>query len=144
MADFILVTGDKATFNPTFGAATVVPQPGTLVGSSENTIDGNPVCVDGDEKKVIVSSCMYTTPQYSTPGVGTLSIKSLGKNQKAKKNKSGGKPVLLKGSTFTAKFQVMTPAQQPPPGPGPPIPDATLQYSGTGSFVTTNQKVKGS
>ncbi len=51
--------------------------------------------------------------------------------------------MLLKGSTFKAKFQVMTPAQQPPPGPGPPIPDATPQYSGTGSFITTNLKVKG-
>ena len=83
------------------------------------------------------------TPVYSIPGVGTLSIQSLGGNQKAKKNKSAGKPLLLKGSTFTAKFQVMTPAQQPPKGPTPPIPDATPQYSGTGSFMTTNLKVKG-
>ncbi|NER97017.1 MAG: hypothetical protein F6J86_24735 [Symploca sp. SIO1B1] len=143
MADFILVTGDKAMFNPTFGAATVVVLPGTLVGTGKDTINGKPVCVDGDEKKVIVPGCMYMTPQYSIPGVGTLSIQSLGGNQKAKKNKSGGKPVLLKGSTFKAKFQVMTPAQQPPPAPGPPIPDATPQYSGTGSFITTNLKVKG-
>ena len=142
MADFILVTGDKAMFNPTFGQATVVALPGTLVGTGKDLINGKPVCVDGDEKKVIVPGCMYMTPQYSIPGVGTLSIQSLGGNQKAKKNKSGNKPVLLKGSTFTAKFQVMVPAQQPQPS-GPPIPDATPQYSGTGSFITTNLKVKG-
>lgn len=142
MADFILITGDKAMFNPTFGPATVVVQPGTLAGSGKGKISGKLVCVDGDEKKVIVPGCTYMTPQYSIPGVGILSIQSLGGDQKAQKTKSGGKPVLLKGSTFTAKFQVMAPAMQPPPGPGPPIPDSTPQYSGTGSFMTTNLKVR--
>jgi len=80
------------------------------------------------------------TPQYSIPGVGILSIQSLGGNQKATKTKSGGKPVLLKGATFTAKFQVAVPAQQPTAAG--PIPDATPQYSGTGTFMTTNLKVK--
>ena len=143
MSDSILITGDKAIFNPTFGAATVVVQPGTLAGSGKGKISGKPVCVDGDEKKVIVPGCTYMTPMYSIPGVGTLSIQSLGGNQKARKTKDKGKPVLLKGSTFTAKFQVMIPAQQPPPGAGSPIPDATPQYSGTGSFLTTNIKAKG-
>lgn len=141
MADLILITGDKAIFNPTFGAATVVVQPGTLVGSGKGKINGKPICVDGDEKKVIVPGCNYMTPQYSIPGVGTLSIQSLGGNQKAQQTKSGSKLVLLKGSTFTAKFQVMTPAQQP--SPGGPIPDSTSQYSGSGSFITTNVKIKG-
>ena len=141
MADFILITGDKAIFIPTFGAATVVVQPGTLVGSGKGKISGKPLCVDGDEKKVIVPGCAYMTAIHTIPGVGTLSIQSLGGNQKAKKTKSGGKPVLLKGSTFRAKFQVNAPAQQPAP-PAPPIPDSTPQYSGTGSFVTTNMKVK--
>ena len=81
------------------------------------------------------------TPQYSIPGVGILSIQSLAGNQKAKKNKSGSKAVLLKGATFTAKFQVAVPAQQPTPTG--PIPDATPQYSGTGTFITKNLKVKG-
>ena len=141
MSDSILITGDKALFNPTFGAATVVVQPGTLTGSSKGKIGGKPVCVDGDEKKVIVPGCTYMTPQHTIPGVGTLSIQSLGGNQKARKTKDKGKPVLLKGSTFTAKFQVMTPAQQP--STPNPIPDSTPQYSGTGSFVTTNIKAKG-
>jgi hypothetical protein len=143
MADLILITGDKAMFNPAFGAAIVVVQPGNLVGTGKNNIGGKPAGVQGDEKKVIVPGCTYMTPQYSIPGVGTLMIDSLGGDQIAKKTKSGGKAVLLKGSTFTAKFQVMAPALQPPPGPGPPIPDATPQYIGTGNFVTTNMTVKG-
>lgn len=141
MADFILTTGDKAQFNPTFGQATVGVRLGDLFGSSQDKINGKPICVDGDEKKVIVVGCPYTTPQYSIPGVGMLSIQSLAGNQKAKKTKSGGKPVLLKGSSFQSKFQVMVPAQQP--SVPNPIPDTTPQYAGTGSFITTNMKVKG-
>lgn len=140
MSDFILITGDKAMFNPAFGQAMVTVRPGDLIGTGKGKINGKLICVDGDEKTVIVPGCPYMTPQYSIPGVGILSIQSLGGNQKATKTKSGGKPVLLKGATFTAKFQVAVPAQQPTPAG--PIPDATPQYSGTGTFMTTNFKVK--
>jgi hypothetical protein len=141
MTDFILITGDIAIFNPTFGQAIVIVRPGDLIGTGKAKINGKLICVDGDEKKVIVPGCTYMTPQYSIPGVGTLSIQSLAGNQKAKKTKSKGKPVLLKGASFTAKFQVTVPAQQP--SAPAPIPDATPQYSGTGTFITTNTKVKG-
>lgn len=141
MPDFILTTGDKAIFNPTFGQAIVTVRPGNLIGTGTDKINRKLVCVDGDEKKVIVSGCPYMTPQYSIPGLGMLSITSLAGNQKAKTTKSGGKAVLLKGASFQAKFQVMVPAQQP--SAPSPIPDATPQYSGTGKFITTNLKVKG-
>ena len=144
MPDFILIEGDKANFLPTFGAATVVVQPGNLKGSGPATLNGKKICVDGDEKNVSVPGCTYMTPQYSIPGTGTLKISALASDQKAKKTKTGGKAVLLKGGTFTAKFEVQSPAKQPPPGPGSPIPDATPQYSGKGMFVTTNSKFQGS
>jgi hypothetical protein len=144
MADFILIEGDKANFLPNFGAAIVVVQPGILRGSGPATINGKKICVDGDEKNVSVPGCSYMTPQYSIPGVGTLKIAALAGNQKASKTSTGGKAVLLKGGTFTATFEVQNPAQQPPPGPGSPIPDSTPQYSGNGMFVTTNIKVQGS
>lgn len=137
MSDFILVEGDKANFNPSFGAAIVVVRPGDLKGSGKSTLKGKKVCIDGDEKKVSVPGCTYMTPQYSIPGVGTLKIAALGGDQKAKKTKSAGKPVLLKGSTFTAKFEVQSPAKMPPPAS---TPDATPLYSGTGTFITTNTK----
>ncbi len=143
MGDFILIEGDKAMFMPNFGPAVVVVQPGDLKGSGPATLDGKKVCVDGDETKVSVPGCTYMTPQYSIPGTGTLKIASLAGNQKAKKTNTGGKAVLLKGGNFTAKFEVQSPAKQPPPGPGPPIPDATPQYSGNGMFVTTNVKFQG-
>jgi hypothetical protein len=99
--------------------------------------------VDGDEKKVEVPGCVYIAPPYVIPGTGTLKIAALAGNQKAQKTKTGGKPVLLKGSNFTATFEVQNPAKQPPPGPGSPIPDAAPQYSGSGMFVTMNIKFQG-
>lgn len=144
MSDFILMEGDKANFLPAFGPATVVVQPGTLQGSGEASLNGKKICIDGDEKNVEVPGCTYMTPVYSIPGVGTLKIAALGADQKAKKTNSNGKPVLLRGSSFTAKFEVQGPAQQPPPGLGPPVPDATPQYSGSGTFITTNTKWLGS
>ena len=144
MSDFILMEGDKANFLPTFGAAVVVVQPGDLKGSGPATINGKKICVDGDEKNVSVPGCTYMTPQYSIPGTGTLKIDALAGDQLAKKTNTGGKAVMLKGKQFTAKFEVQSPAKQPPPGPGSPIPDSSPSYSGNGMFITTNTKVKGS
>jgi hypothetical protein len=144
MPDFILVEGDKAIFAPTFGAAIVAVRPGNLKGSGPATLNGKKICVDGDEQQLSVPGCTYVTPQYSIPGTGTLKIAALAGNQKARKTQTGSKVVLLKGGTFTAKFEVQNPAKQPPPAPGPPIPDATPQYSGNGTFVTTNTKFQGS
>lgn len=143
MTDFILIDGDKANFMPTFGAAVVVVQPGDLTASGPATLAGKKICIDGDETSVSVPGCMYIAGPHSIPGSGTLKIDALAGDQKATKTNTGGKPVLLKGSQFTAKFEVQSPAQQPPPGPGPPIPDATPQYSGNGTFLTTNTKFQG-
>ena len=142
MPDFILVTGDMVQFNPAFTPAIVTVQPGVLAGTGMGTIGGKPICVQGDEAKVIVPGCPYITASHPIPGVGILSIAALGGDQIAVQTQCSKKPVLLKGSMFTAKFQVATPAQQPAP-PGPPIPDASPTYSGTGMFITTNMTVKG-
>lgn len=143
MADFVLIDGDTAVFRPSFGAATVIVQPGALAASGPATLGGKPVCVDGDEASVVVRGCAYVTPQHSIPGTGTLEIAALAGDQKATQTRTGDKHVLLVGGSFTARFTVQSPAQQPPPGPGPPIPDATPEYSGSGSFLTTNTKFRG-
>ena len=141
MPDHILINGDKALFNPNFGAAVVVVQPGTLIGSGSTNIGGQAVCVEGNEDTVKVPGCTYIAGSYSIPGVGTLSIDSLGADQTSKQTNSGGKATLLKGSVFTAKFQVTVPAQQP--SGTTTIPDSTPQYTGSGQFVTANTSVKG-
>ena len=138
MPDYVLIEGDLAVFLPTFGAATVIVRPGQMKGSGTVTWDGKNLCVDGDEKQLAVPGCSYFTPVYSIPGVGTLKIAALAANQQAKHALANGKAVLLKGGQFTAKFEVQAPAQQPPPAPGPPIPDSMRTYSGLGSFTTFN------
>jgi len=143
MADFILMEGDQAIFLPAFGAALVVVQPGDLKGSGPATFNGKKMCVEGDEKDVSVPGVMYMTPQYSIPGTGTLKIDALASDQVATKTNTGGVALMLKGGNFEAKFEVQSPAKQPPPGPGSPIPDASPSYSGKGMFVTTNMKFQG-
>jgi hypothetical protein len=142
MGDYVLIDGDTAMFQPAFGTATVVVQPGQITGSGPMKENGKAVCVAGDESSVSVPGCVYMTPQYSIPGTGTLSISALAASGTASTSKAGGKAFLLKNGNFTAKFSVTAPAMQPPPGPGSPIPDATTEYSGSGSFLTTNTKLK--
>jgi hypothetical protein len=143
MADFILIEGDQATFQPTFGAAVVKPESGELRGSGPGTLNRKRLCVAGDEAKVAVEGCPYQTPQFSIPGTGTLKIAALAADQRAKKTATGGKAVLLKGTTFTATLEVQVPAKQLDPATGSPIPDPTLRYAGKGAFVTTNLKLRG-
>ena len=141
-ADFIIKTGDLATFNPAFGTATVVVAPGNMTGSAQFKVDGSIACVQGDEAKVSVPGVAYVSPPFTIPGVGTLTIQTLGSDQLGQKTSSSQKPVILKGSTFTALFTVSLPAGMPTPSPPPPL-DPVPQYSGTGQFVTTNVRDKG-
>ena len=140
MADYLLIDGDDALFLPAFGAAVVTVRPGKLTASGPATKGGKKVCVAGDEKSVKVAGCMYITPSHSIPGTGTLEILALGGDQTAKKTKSGGKPVMLVGKKFTAKFTVQAQAKQPPPAN---TPDPTPMYTGNGRFMTTNVKFRG-
>lgn len=159
MADLVLIDGDQAMFNPNFGPAIVVVQPGKLTASGaynshyaedvqkklekgdeplRQGVGGRRVCVEGDEQSVVVPGCKYSSPMFPIPGVGTLRILTLPPNCKSMRDRLGGKAVLLKGGQFIAAFDVQVPAMMPPPGPGAPIPDPTPRYTGNGSFVTAN------
>ncbi|MBE9116396.1 hypothetical protein IQ249_10845 [Lusitaniella coriacea LEGE 07157] len=139
MTDFILIDSDKVKFNPAVALATVVVSDGALTGSGKATFKGKKVCVEGDEGNVSVPGCAYTMGSFSTPGTGTLSIDSLGKDQVAMKTKCEGKAMLLKGSLFVAKFAVQQPAIDPSTG----SPDPNKEYLGNGTFETNNDKWKG-
>jgi hypothetical protein len=142
MSNYLLIDGDQAYFIPSFGVAMVAVRPGRLAASGPATLHSSKLCVAGDENTVLVPGCMYTTPSYPIPGVGTLRIESLKDDQIARKTRSGGKAVLLVGKGFKAEFVVQTPATKPKP-PAPPDPDLTEQYEGTGMFITTNTKLTG-
>ncbi len=134
MSDTVLLDGDQVVFLPVFGAAVVAVQPGRLPGSGPATVQGKKVCVDGDEGRVQVPGCSYFTPSHPIPGTGTLKILALAPDQRAQHCQTGGKPMLLKGGQFQAKFEVQAPAQMPAP-PGPPVPDPLTLYVGQGQFV---------
>lgn len=140
MADPIVVTGDLAVFPTACGAAVLPPTQAPLTGTGRDTVLGKRVCVDGDERRILVSGVTYTTATHSIPGTGALMIQQLDPAQKSTRSKSGGKPLLVAKGKFTAKFLVMVPAQQP--STPSPIPDTTPQYVGQGEFQTTNQKSK--
>ncbi len=140
MADYILITDDIALYDTAFTPATVLSvQPGILVGTGTSKVSGKPVCVDGDEKTATLFGCAYKTEAFPIMGAGTLEIISLGGDQKALETKSNGKPVLLKGSTFKAKFTVTKKAQSADGLLNDPVPS----YLGQGRFETANFRVKG-
>jgi hypothetical protein len=139
--DFIIVTGDQATFSPSFPPATVVVAPGVISGTGQATVNGAMVCVKGDEASVQVPSVMYVSPPFTIPGTGTLTIAALGPDQIAQKTTYVSKAAILKGSTFTARLSVMVPATQATAGG--PVPDPVSTYTGTGQFVTSNTLSKG-
>jgi hypothetical protein len=137
MTDIIIIDSDNALFMPVFGMAVVVVRPGKLTGSGKTTVSGKKICLAGDEKKVEVLGCMYVTPQFVIPGSGTLKIAALDAGQLSKTTKDSGKKIILKGSAFTAKFEVQSPAKDSALNPDP-----LSQYSGSGNFISTNIKVK--
>jgi hypothetical protein len=141
MADYLIITGDQAVFQPAFGAATVAVRPGRIAGSGSGSLKGQAVCVVGDEKNVLVPGCVYMTTSHPIPGVGTLKISELAGNQRARKTSFDGRKALLKGGTFKADFQVDTPAQKPLESGGT-APDTTSHYQGRGNFITTNTKYR--
>ncbi len=136
--DFIILSGDQAIFDAPFPPAIVVPVPGTISGTAQAQSNQIAACVEGDEASVVVPGAAYISGGFSVPGVGTLTIASLGVDQVATQGKSGGRALILKGSKFQAKFQVSAPATNPVSGITDPVPI----YNGTGSFVTTNVVLK--
>ncbi|WP_024768084.1 hypothetical protein [Aquimarina macrocephali] len=139
--DTIILDGDEVLFDPTYGPATVVVKSGTIKASGKTTVQSKKVAVKGDESKVVVSGCTYTSPSFPIPGMGNLKIASLGPDQLTKKTKSGNKPIVLKGSVFIAKFEVQSPAKFISPGSAP-ISDPLPFYMGTGKLEPAIDKLK--
>ena len=137
----MIKTGDMIQI--TIPPPAVVPQlvsPVPLKGSSADVLVANqPACLKGDELPLSLQAPLtYTAPPYVTPGTGTLKIVLLPTNLSSQT--INGKPLLLKGSTFQAMFQVQSPAMMPTPAG--PQPDPLMAKTGTAKFITTNSTVK--
>jgi hypothetical protein len=75
----------------------------------------------------------YTAPPFVTPGMGTLQIILMPNNLTTMTQ--NGKPIIIKGATFQAIFNVSAPAMQPTPAG--PVPDPVVVKPGTAMFITT-------
>lgn len=140
MAFNILVDGDEAMFGATIGAATAVPRSGILVGTANVRIGGKPVCVLGDENQVMVSGINYSQGGF-VGGNGLLQVNNFLPQQHGVTVKVGGKPVLLQGNQFIAKFTPQIKAMQPA-GPSM-IPDPIPLYIGPAPVLGKNTLVTG-
>lgn len=137
--EFYIVSGDTVMWLPAFSPAIITPVPGTIPGSATKTMVTNkPMCLEGDEKKVVVSGVMYISGAFVIPGTGTLTIEKLNADQLSTKTTVEGKKPILQGTFFDAKFTVVAPAMQPPAPPKPPVPDPVKTYMGKGNFIPTN------
>jgi hypothetical protein len=135
MSSFVVINGDTVSFEPTFGAATLVPPlTTTITGTGSKLTSGATSCVEGDEASVTLAGVSYSAPPF-VGGTGTLTIKQLASDQLAQKLTVGGKKAILVGSKFDATFTVTSPASN---SSGT---DATPSYSGKGSFSTSDAKL---
>jgi hypothetical protein len=138
VGDFIIKTNDMIQFTvppPTLIPLIAAPVP--LIGTGTTVTVGNvPICLQGDEMPPILKSpaIPYTSPPFVTPGTGTLTIMLLPTNLSMQT--MNGKPIIIKGGTFNATFNVGAPAMQPTPGG--PVPDPLMVKPLTCQFITTN------
>jgi hypothetical protein len=134
--DFIILNGDmlQITLAPPTIAPPLMP-PTPLIASGFSTVNGMAVCIEGDElPQSLQAPVPYTCPPFVVPGMGTVAV-TLAPTNKTSISSDGGKPMLLKGSSFQATFTVTVPAQMPPPVS---TPDPVAQKTGTAAFITTN------
>ena len=140
MAFNILVDGDEAMFGAAVGPATVVARSGKLASTENVKIGGKAVCVLGDENQVLVSGINYSQGGFAG-GNGMLQVNKFLPQQHGVTVKVGGKPVLLQGNQFIAKFTPQAKAMQPA-GPSM-IPDPLPQYVGPAPVFGKNTLVTG-
>jgi hypothetical protein len=143
MADSILLDGDMVTFNQAFGPAIVLnAQPAKLRATGGDPVYGRKMCVEGDERLVVVPGCAYVAGPFSIPGMGNITILQLNPASVARKTTSLGRKVLLKGLPFIARFQVLAPAMMLMPT-GEQIPDTCPIYQGSGTFTCNGPTKQG-
>jgi hypothetical protein len=136
--DVMIVDNDQIQI--TIDSPTVVPAlmaPVSLQASGFTKVSDNKVCIEGDEiPPSLKSPLMYMNPPYVVPGTGKVSVTLKDANKTSVTTDDGDKKILLKGSTFDAKFDVQSPAKMPPNSGSTPDPNSS--YSGTAQFISTN------
>jgi hypothetical protein len=140
VGDIIIKTGDMIQITippPAIVPALMAPVP--LIGTGAQVlVSKQPVCLQGDELPPALRAPLpYTAPPFVTPGMGTLTLILMPNNMTQRT--VNGKPILIKGATFQAMFQVSAPAMQPTPAG--PIPDPVVVKPGTAQFIPSTPTV---
>ena len=140
-ADFVIKTGDmiKITiFPPAIVPPVMAPVPLMGTGVTVN-VNQMAICLEGDElPPPLLVPLPYTAPPFVTPGMGMLKVTITPMNKTAMSK--NGKAILIKGTPFTAEFNVIAPAMQPTPAG--PVPDPVAKKPGIAEFITTTVNVK--
>lgn len=143
MGDLILRQGDNALFPALYPPANVTAPravPFTTTSSPDVRIEGSPICLEGDERKLTPPAAPYTALAFTVPGLGSEAVDKLAPDQTSTDVYCNGKKLLLKGGQFSARFTPATHAQTPPPS----VSDTKPDYEGRGRFETTNTTVRAS
>lgn len=137
--DVVIIDGDKVSISVSPAVVPAAAMPVSLTGSGFTTVNDRPVCIVGDELPPSISEEIpYTAGSFSTPGTGTFTL-TLNENNKTSIVTDNDNKMLLKGASFTATFDVSSPAIQPG---SPPVNDPTTSYPGTAQFISTNTLVE--
>ncbi|MIP16305.1 hypothetical protein CRQ32_21455 [Salmonella enterica] len=133
MSNLVVIDGDGLTFNPQMGAITITPPPQPRIrGSGEASIEGKKVCIVGDEEQVSFTVDYIKPPFVTSPGNGTLTIKSLASDQQAT-FATAPAPIIVVGSQFTTQFQPVKAAMDPQGKPDKDLKAVT----GVGTFINS-------
>lgn len=138
MSQFIVITGDKVIYDPTFMTRTVVPVPAVMTGTGHATINQLKVCIAADinQASTKVMSTSYVSPPYTIPGTCQLEIQALNADQLQPWCDSQGN-VITVGVKFIAKCTGITPAKMPS-APNPvDDPGFKTPMTGTGMFINS-------
>lgn len=136
-AKSLLLTGDLVMFQTMDGNPTFIPTPPIPInGSSSSDVLGRIICIEGDEKNVILPVYTYMTPTFPIPGIISCKIKQLDSSHLSSIATNNGKKILYVSSTsFIAEYQVIMKAQQPPPPAGGGLQDPISTHTGKGNFI---------
>ncbi len=137
MTKLTILDGDQVVFLPIPGTTIIPMLQGVMKASSKAVFGGRKLCVEGDEKKVVVP-CTYLTPAFTISGTGNLTIEKLAVDQLSQKTKVGNVSIIRKGTFFKSKFQATVRAKNPVSGSDDPVG----VYFGQGQLITSNNKIE--
>lgn len=137
MGSPFLISGDSVVFPANFCADAVTPEVSVpITGTGKANVGGKPVCVAGDEAKV-VAACSYTTSAFTIPGAATLKIKQLASAQQSQVATSATRAAILATDEFDIEMTVTGPASVVNAA-GVTQTDTTATYTGKGRFKSEN------